>query len=165
MDKEKFYSISNETYTKYKSNKIKKDDVLVSMTGTIGNVAIYSINEPAIINQNIVKLTCNLSIINPLVLALYIKVIGKDLLVRQQTGNVQPYVNISNFSNLIVPLINKDVQNKIIDLLNQSNNLRQRSKELLEIAKKGVEKAIETDEETAIKWINEELEKMGVSIR
>ena len=59
MDKEKFYSIYNETYTKYKSNKIKKDDVLVSMTGTI--------------------------------------------------GNVQPYVNISNFSNLIVPLINKDV--------------------------------------------------------
>lgn len=164
MDKENFYSISNETYSQYKSIRINKNDVLVSMTGTIGNVAIYSLDEPAIINQNIVKLTCNFSMINPLVLALYIKTVGKDLLVRQQTGNVQPYVNISNFSNLIVPLINQNIQSKIIKLLNNSNNFRHRSQRLLEIAKKGVEKAIENNEEIATKWINEELEKIGVNI-
>ncbi len=39
-----------------------------------------------------------------------------------------------------------------------------RSKQLLEIAKKGVEKAIESEEETAIKWINEELEKIGIEL-
>ncbi len=37
-----------------------------------------------------------------------------------------------------------------------------RSKQLLEIAKKGVKKAIETEEETPIKWMNEELGKIGV---
>jgi type I restriction enzyme M protein len=134
------------------------------MTGTIGSVAVYSINSPAIINQNVVKLTCNEEIINPYVLALYIKAIGKNLLVRQQTGNVQPYVNIPNFSNLIVPLFDKNAQNKILSLIQNSSSLQVKSKQLLEIAKTGVEKAIEENEEVAINWIEKELQKLNVSI-
>ncbi|REJ43486.1 MAG: hypothetical protein DWQ54_09285 [Microcystis flos-aquae TF09] len=42
--------------------------------------------------------------------------------------------------------------------------LKAKSKQLLEIAKIGVEKAIETDEETATAWINQQLESLGVKL-
>ena len=38
------------------------------------------------------------------------------------------------------------------------------SKQLLEIAKIGVEKAIEMDETIATDWINEQLETLGISL-
>lgn len=164
IDKESLYCIEDAVLIKYKSISVFRDDVLVSMTGTIGNVAVYSIDDSAIINQNIVKLTCNKSIIYPYVLALYIKSIGRSLLIRQQTGNVQPYVNIPNFQNLIVPLLFKEVQDRILDFLEKASNQRTKSKQLLEIAKIGVEKAIETDEATAKDWINQQLENLGIDI-
>jgi type I restriction enzyme M protein len=40
---------------------------------------------------------------------------------------------------------------------------REQSKQLLEIAKTGVEKAIEMDETIATDWINEQLETLGIS--
>ena len=133
------------------------------MTGTIGNVAVYTLEEPAIINQNVVRLSCNINVINPCILALYIKTVGKNLLVRLQTGNVQPYVNIPNFQKIIVPLIAKEIQINALDCLNNSSSLRNKSKQLLEIAKIGVEKAIETDETTATAWINQQLAALGIN--
>jgi len=164
INQESLYSVENETFKKYKSISIVKNDVLVSMTGTIGNVAVYSIDHEAIINQNIVKLTCDKNIIDPCILALYIKSVGRSLLVRQQTGNVQPYVNIPNFQNLIVPVLAKEVQDSILNCLKISSNQRTRSKQLLEIAKTGVEREIETDEATATAWINQQLEALKVKL-
>ena len=40
--------------------------------------------------------------------------------------------------------------------------LNYQSKQLLEIAKRGVEIAIEQDEDIATSWINQELKKIGV---
>jgi type I restriction enzyme M protein len=41
---------------------------------------------------------------------------------------------------------------------------REQSKQLLEIAKIGVKRAIETDEATATDWIDLQLEALGVSL-
>ncbi|PZV08524.1 MAG: hypothetical protein DCF22_20125 [Leptolyngbya sp.] len=164
IDKESLYSIEEATLKKYKSISVSRDDVLVSITGTIGNVAVYSVDDPAIINQNVVKLTCNKNIIYPCVLALYIKSIGRSLLIRQQTGNVQPYVNVPNFQNLIVPLLVKEVQDTVLSCLEKASDRRAKSKQLLEIAKTGVERAIEEDEERATVWINEQLEDLGMEL-
>ena len=42
------------------------------------------------------------------------------------------------------------------------NELRDKSKQLLEIAKTIVEKEIETDEETAINWGDEQLKTLNI---
>ncbi len=47
----------------------------------------------------------------------------------------------------------------------ESSDLKLKSKQLLEIAKIGVEKAIETDETTATNWINQQLENLGIDIK
>ena len=46
----------------------------------------------------------------------------------------------------------------------ESLDLKLKSKQLLEIAKTGVEKAIETDEATATNWINQQLAILGIDI-
>jgi type I restriction enzyme M protein len=44
------------------------------------------------------------------------------------------------------------------------NELRDQSKPLLEIAKTGVEKATEKNEEVAINWMNQQLEISGINL-
>ena len=149
------YSIEEETYKKYKNIQATTNDILVSMTGTIGKVAIITQNISGIINQNIVKLSANSKIINYKVLALYIKSIGRQLLQREQTGNVQPYVNIPNFSNMVVPVVDIVIQTKIEEKIKKSFELKEESKKLLDLAKKAVEVAIEKNEDEAIKIIDE----------
>jgi restriction endonuclease S subunit len=156
IDETFFHSLDNEDYLKYKSNLVLKNDILVSMTGTIGAVVIYSPNKPALINQNVMRLRCNENLINTESLAVYLKTIGKVLLERVQTGNVQPYVNTSNFETLIVPLIDLETQTKISNLVQQSFILKAESERLLATAKRAVEIAIETDEQTAMAYINEQ---------
>jgi type I restriction enzyme M protein len=81
------------------------------------------------------------------------------------SGTILTAINKDAFNSLILPLIDNKIQTQIKDKIKEMGLAIQQSKQLLEIAKKAVEKAIESEEETAIKWINEELEKMGVSIR
>jgi type I restriction enzyme M protein len=56
------------------------------------------------------------------------------------------------------------VQQKFVDKVNQSYSAEDKSKQLLEIAKTGVERAIETDEATATIWINQQLEELGIHL-
>ena len=153
IDETLFNSLDKEDYQKYKANLTIKNDILVSMTGTIGAVVIYSPEKPALINQNIMRLRCNESIINTESLSIYLKTIGKVLLERVQTGNVQPYVNTSNFEILIVPLIDLKTQTHISELVQQSFTLKAQSEHLLSVAKRAVEMAIEQDEAAAMHFI------------
>ncbi len=80
------------------------------------------------------------------------------------SGTILTAINRDSFNSLILPIINVNTQHEIKNKIQQSNLFIQQSKQLLEIAKIGVEKAIETDEETAINWINGELGKMEVKL-
>ena len=155
LNVDSLYSLNNKIFEKYKNISVQQYDILVSMTGTIGNVAIVDKKINAIINQNIVKLSVDKDIVDYKVLAIFMKTVGKQLLTREQTGNVQPYVNIANFSNLIVPIIDKNIQTQISNKIQTSFNLKKESKNLLETAKRAVEIAIEQNEAEAIKFIEE----------
>ncbi len=47
---------------------------------------------------------------------------------------------------------------------NVRSKIKRMPRQLLEIAKTGVERAIEIDEATAIAWINQQLEALGVKL-
>lgn len=158
------YSIDKETLKKLNYCSVVNGDILVSITGTIGEAVIYTLNKTGAINQNIVRLRPNKNLINSEVLALYIKVVGKLFLQKLQTGNVQPYVNTINFSKLIVPLIEPQTQQKISQLIQQSFKARENSKKLLEIAKRTVEIYIEKDEEEGMKYANSQLEELNIKV-
>lgn len=60
----------------------------------------------------------------------------------------------SEIEEVIIPKLPLDSQKKISDLVLQSFKLKKQSEQLLEIAKKAVEIAIEQNEATAIDYIN-----------
>ncbi len=71
------------------------------------------------------------------------------------SGTILTAMNKDEFLNIPIPLIDIKKQEKIADLVEESFKLKTESKRLLEVAKKVVEIAIETDEKTAIKFIND----------
>ncbi|MDX2242818.1 MAG: hypothetical protein NW224_19235 [Leptolyngbyaceae cyanobacterium bins.302] len=53
---------------------------------------------------------------------------------------------------------------QVTEKVKSSRKAKEQSKHLLEIAKTGVERAIEQSEEEAIGWMNQQLEILGVSL-
>jgi type I restriction enzyme M protein len=78
------------------------------------------------------------------------------------SGQIELYPN--EIAQFLVWEAPDSVQQKIRSKVETSHQKREQSKQLLEIAKTGVERAIETDEATATTWINEQLEALGVDL-
>jgi type I restriction enzyme S subunit/type I restriction enzyme M protein len=64
-------------------------------------------------------------------------------------------MNKDEFTNILIPLIDHSKQAQIAELVQESFMLKAESQRLLHIAKQAVEIAIETDEATAIQFIND----------
>ncbi len=62
----------------------------------------------------------------------------------------------------VIPILSDEKQLEIQQKVTESFNLRKQSKHLLECAKKAVEIAIEQDEKTAIKWLENETNEMQI---
>ena len=81
------------------------------------------------------------------------------------TGAIQTNLTIPVLESLLIVCPPLDIQKKFVDKVSQSYDAEDKSKQLLQIAKIGVEKAIETDEATATNWINQQLENLGIDLK
>lgn len=73
------------------------------------------------------------------------------------SGTILTGMNKDEFQNILVPLIDINAQTKIAKLIEQSFSLKKQSEDLLEVAKRAVEIAIEENEEVAMRYIQERL--------
>lgn len=87
-----------------------------------------------------------------------------DLTLKYNTGTSYPTITDNDVLNLPIPLFEEDIQKQVKVYINSAKELQKQSKQLLEIAKHGVEKAIEENEETATQWIDEQLNQIGVTL-
>ncbi len=134
-----------------------ENDILISMSGTIGNTCRIPKGIEAVINQRIIKITPQN--IDFEVLPLLINsIVGQSQLERIGTGGVQTNISSSDILNIIIPIIDKKIQTKIEEKIKESFKLKEESKQLLELAKKAVEIAIEDGEDTAMEFIGERYE-------
>lgn len=78
----------------------------------------------------------------------------QNLLKQSCSGTILTAINKDEFLNIPVPLIDKEKQQAIATLIEQSFALKKQSEHLLEVAKKAVEIAIEQNEETALQYIS-----------
>jgi type I restriction enzyme M protein len=145
---------------------IQTDDVLINGTGvgTIGRCAPYLYEQEAIPDNHVTILRTDS--LDPAYLSIYLNSIIGKLFVEKHfkgsSGQIELYPNeIAQFQIWDAP---KSVQRKIRSKVEASHQKREQSKQLLEIAKTGVERAIETDEATATAWINQQLEALGVNL-
>jgi type I restriction enzyme M protein len=145
---------------------IQPDDVLINGTGvgTIGRCAPYLYEREAIPDNHVTILRTGS--LDPVYLSIYLNsIIGKlfvEKYFKGSSGQIELYPNeIGQFQVWDAP---KSVQQKIRSKVEASHQKREQSKQLLEIAKTGVERAIETDEATATTWINQQLETLGINL-
>jgi type I restriction enzyme M protein len=81
-------------------------------------------------------------------------IIGQTQLERIGTGGVQTNISSSDILNILIPIIDDTIQTQIEEKIKESFALKESSKELLEVAKRAVEIAIEDGEDMAMEYIN-----------
>ena len=74
---------------------------------------------------------------------------------RDAGGSILQHWRISEIENVVIPILNINIQKQVEELLQKYNVLYNQSKLLLEVAKKSVEIAIEQNEDSALKYLEE----------
>ncbi|HCW32708.1 MAG: methylase-type I restriction-modification system protein [Candidatus Peregrinibacteria bacterium GW2011_GWF2_39_17] len=144
--------------------KLQKDDVIVSKVrpyrGAIGIVdcdyyvgsgAFTVLQENGVVNKETLMVFLRLK---PLL----------DFSLKFNTGTSYPIITDEDILNFLLPKIDSEIQEEIKEKITEMYETKKLSKSLLEIAKRGVEMAIEKDEQEAGKWIESEIEKLGVKL-
>jgi type I restriction enzyme M protein len=159
--------ISHDLIENIESLKPKKDTILLSKDGSIGIAYKVDNNLEAITSGAILHLKIKKQIS---ILPDYLTLVLNSIIVRLQAerdsgGSIIQHWRVSEIENIVIPVIDITIQENISQKIQMSFTTKKQSKQLLEIAKIGVERAIETDEETATIWINQQLERLGINLK
>jgi len=159
--------ISESLYESLKMYQPQKGEILLSKDATPG-IAYYLSYVPGkmIPSSGILRLTVkDATKIIPEYLTLVLNsVIVQKQIERNVGGSIINHWLVDQVKDTIVPILDDSVQNEISGKITKSFMKRKQSRSLLEIAKSGVEMAIENSEETAKKWINEEVKSLCLTI-
>jgi len=138
------------------TKKAKEGDVVVTRVGTIGlSARIPKECEGGTISDNLIRLRFGQQKLNSYYLTLFLgSPLGVSLMIRNSRGSVQQRLNQETLKEVFIPLLPLEIQQKISSLVQQSHEARKKAKELLEIAKKSVEIAIEKNEKEALNYIS-----------
>jgi len=144
--------------------KLQRNDVIISKVrpyrGAIGIVdnddfvgsgAFTVLRENGIINKETLMVFLRLK---PLL----------DFSLKFNVGTSYPVITDEDILNFPLPKIVPEIQNQIKEKIIEMYTTKSLSKSLLEIAKRGVEMAIEKNEEEAGKWIDSEVRKLEIRI-
>lgn len=159
--------ISQKTYDRLALEyQPQKGEILLSKDGTAG-ITYYIDETPQrmILSGGILRLT----ITDSEYLPEYLTLVLNSILVQQQiertySGALIHHWLINEINSTLIPKLDIQKQREIVEKIQVSFKCRKQSKQLLEIAKRGVEIAIEQDEDIAANWINQELQKIGVEL-
>ncbi len=103
--------------------------------------------------------------IEPEVLLVYLRSpIVCEILDLHTTASMYPAISTEDLLKIPITLPKESTRQKIREKVRESRKAREQSKQLLKIAKTGVERAIETDEATATAWINQQLKALGINL-
>ena len=114
--------INKEKDNILRKGKLKRNDIVLTTRGTVGNIAYYSNNityENIRINSGMVILRCN----HDKVLPQYLYYVLKSNYIQEQikqikTGSAQPQLPISTLKNMQINIVNITTQKKIVKILN-----------------------------------------------
>lgn len=145
---------------------IQKNDVLFNGTGvgTVGRCAPYFYEQEALPDTEVTVLRSD--ILDPVYLSIYLNSIAGQLQVQKHLQGTSGIIRVypGDIAQFLIWNAPESVQQKIRSKVEASHQKREQSKQLLEIGKTGVERAIETDEVTATAWMNQQLEVLGINL-
>lgn len=153
LDYNGFEKTSDDYWGIQERARVFKGDILTYTTGAnIGRTQVYRLDKKALASNHVNILRVKDE--NPF----YIGFVLNSMVGRMQTekycaGSAQVELYPKDLDEFIIPIIDKTIQNQIIELTEESFHLKKQSERLLETAKRAVEIAIEQDEEAAIDYI------------
>jgi len=130
-------------------------------------MAYYLNDEPQamIVSGGILRLKMNSQKVLPEYLTLVLNsVIVQKQIERDAGGSIINHWRPDQINSTLIPILKNEKQEEIKELIEKSFKNRYLSKSLLEIAKRGVEIAIEKNEAEAEKWINEQISQLNISL-
>jgi len=151
--------------TKSKNHKPKKGEILFSKDATPG-IAYFLSEEPQkmIPSGGILRLKLKDKRVKPTYLTLVLNsLVVKEQINRDVGGSVILHWRPDQVKQTLIPILDEDKQEQIQQKVTESFNLRKQSKHLLECAKNAVEIAIEKDEETAMQWLESQIDNIEKS--
>ena len=161
--------IDEKTYslTTMKRSHLKKDDILLSIVGTIGGVSLVTTDNKATCNCKLAILRSNEKIISKY-LAIYLSCrYGQHQIERYTRGAVQKGLILEDMDQLSVPIMSFDFQNNIAKLVIEAKIKKEYSKEKyskaenLLISELGLENFNPSNEKVSIKTLKESFLKTG----
>lgn len=165
FDEQNINFISENLYDELKNTyEPQQGEILLSKDATPG-IAFYLSEQPeGIISSGILRLQF-INEIPRYYLELILNSIFVQLQIEKQAGgSIIIHWKPKEVMRTLIPRLNEAKEIEINNLVEQSHQQRKLSKQLIEIAKKGVEKAIEVSEAEAEIFINTELEKCEINI-
>lgn len=137
----------------------KKDTILFSKDGTVGIAHKLAEDKACITSGAILHLTVKNE---QEVLPDYLTLVLNSSVVQLQAerdagGSIIQHWRVSEIEEVVIPVFSIEKQQEIAGLVQESFRLKTQSEALLEIAKRGVELAIETTEAQAQSWMQSQL--------
>ena len=138
-----------------KRSQLKKDDLVFTITGRIGSVAVVPDNFEGNINQHSVRFHLKERItnttINPSYVAAFLNSeLGKFLSIREVTGGTRPALDYKALKSLPIILPSIEIQNEIVteikNRLAKTEELRREADAIVEQAKERVERILLAEE-------------------
>ncbi|MBN1494123.1 hypothetical protein JW911_00085 [Candidatus Peregrinibacteria bacterium] len=145
--------------------KVQKSDLIVSsIEGSLDSIALITEDwKNALCSTGFFAVNSDKLNSETLLVLLKTKV-GQLQLKKGCKGTILTAVGKDELSKIVLPKIDSETQKEIKGKITEMYKTKKLSKSLLEIAKRGVEIAIEKDEQEAEKWINSEIVKLGIDI-
>jgi len=158
IDESKIIFISDD-YPNDEINQLQENDLVIAIIGdTIGKTnRLPKELAGGFCSNNTGRLRIKLGF-KEKVLPEYAEILFQSIVIQSQiekkkaqTG--QPKISDNEIKSMKIPLLPLSIQQEIASLVQQSHEARKKAKELLEIAKKAVEIAIEKNEKKALDYI------------
>ena len=160
--------LSESLYDTLKMYQPKKGEILISKDATPG-IAYYLKDAPGkmIPSSGILRLAVkDTESVYPEYLTLVLNsVIVQKQIERDAGGSIINHWLVDQVKKTLIPILPVPVQKQISGKITESFSNRDQSKRLLNIAKRGVEMAIEKSEKEAQNWIDKELKNDNVSTK
>ncbi|WP_437824527.1 restriction endonuclease subunit S [Tenacibaculum mesophilum] len=138
-------------------------DILIALIGSVGTLAIVTdkfTNSYISNNIGVIRITDKQFLPEYIHLFLTSR-LGKVLFDKIEMRTAQPKISDKDIFEFPIPKLDVKKQQQIANLIEESFALKKQSENLLEIAKRAVEIAIEENEEAAIAYINKQSNSNG----
>lgn len=137
--------LSDKLYESLKKDfEPKKGEILLTKDATLGVACVLKEDIQGIVSGGTLRLKLKDAEVEAEYLALCLNsIIGQMQAERDAGGSIIAHWKPEQIKNVIIPILPKETQQKIADLVRQSHEARKKSKELLEEAKRKVEEMIE----------------------